>query len=106
MYVVDRKGEKVRFLSEKIGKKCCGLCCRVPCITKNFCKTQKTWLINKSGFKSRAAYDGMRTVFKKKSSRKLLVPALKFRPGGTCCLTNFVRRVNQKASQSTILTFR
>jgi hypothetical protein len=32
------------------------------CITKNFFKTQNSRLINQSGFKSRAAYDGARTV--------------------------------------------
>ena len=60
------KGKKVRFLnpsrSEKIEKKCCGLCCRAACITRNFFKTQNLQLINKSGFKSRAAYNGVRMV--------------------------------------------
>jgi hypothetical protein len=39
-----------------------GLCCRAAYTTKNFFKTQNPWLINESGFKSRAAYDGARTV--------------------------------------------
>ena len=43
-------------------KKCCGLCCRAAYTTKNFFKAQNPLLINKSGFKSRAAYDGARTV--------------------------------------------
>jgi hypothetical protein len=29
-------------LTERIGKKCCGLCCRAAFITKNFFKTQKS----------------------------------------------------------------
>ena len=45
-------------------KKCCGLCCRAAYITRNFFKTQNPRLINESGFKSRAAYDGARTVAK------------------------------------------
>ena len=43
-------------------KLCCGLCCRAACITRNFFKTQNPQLINESGFNSRAAYNGVRTV--------------------------------------------
>ena len=61
------EGKKVWFLkSEKIGKKnakkCCGLCCRAAIISWFFFKAQNPRLINESGFKSRAAYDGPRTV--------------------------------------------
>ena len=49
--------------SENIGKKCCGLCYRAACITKNFLKTHNPQLINESGFKSRAAYDGACMVY-------------------------------------------
>ena len=60
---LNRKGKKGLFLrSEKIGKKCCDLCCRAACITRYFFKTQNPRLINKSSFKSRAAYEGARTV--------------------------------------------
>jgi hypothetical protein len=47
---------------EKSRKKCCGLCCRAAYVIKNFFKAQNPLLINKSGFKLRAAYDGVRTV--------------------------------------------
>ena len=43
-------------------KKCCGLCCRAAIISWFFFKTQNPRLINESGFKSRAAYDGACTV--------------------------------------------
>ena len=43
--------------SEKIGEKCCGLCCRAVCITRNIFKTQNPRLVNKGGFKSRAGYN-------------------------------------------------
>ena len=49
--------------NEKIGKKCCGLCCRVVCIARNVFKTQNPRLINKRGFKSRATYSGAHTVY-------------------------------------------
>ena len=52
--------------NEKIGKKYYGLCCRAACITRNFFKTQNTQLINESGFKLRAANDGM--VYEKRLS--------------------------------------
>ena len=32
-------------------------------VTRKFFKTQNSWLINKSVFKSRAGYNGARTVF-------------------------------------------
>ena len=40
--------------SEKIGKKCCGLCCRAACITRNFFKTQNPRLHIKSNLWWRA----------------------------------------------------
>ena len=43
-------------------KKCCSLCCRVACITRNCFKTQNPRLINKSGLKSREIYNGSRKV--------------------------------------------
>ena len=47
----------------KIGKNISrGLCCRAAYTAKNFFKTQNPRLINESGFKSRAAYDGACTV--------------------------------------------
>ena len=49
--------------SENIGKKCCGLCCREVYITRNVFRTQNLQLINESGFKSRAAYDGACMVY-------------------------------------------
>ena len=46
-------------------QKCCGLWCRAVYITRGlFCRTQNPWLINESGFKSRAGYNGASTVFK------------------------------------------
>ena len=38
------------------------LCCRSPCITINFLKTQNPGLVNESGFKSRAGYYGVHTT--------------------------------------------
>ena len=39
-----------------------GLCYRAAIISRLFFKAQNPLLINESGFKSRAAYDGARTV--------------------------------------------
>ena len=61
---IKQKGEK-RFSPskrKKIGKKCCGLRFRAAFITRHFFKTQNPRLINESGFKLSAAYDGARTV--------------------------------------------
>ena len=41
-----------------------GLHCRAVCITRNFSEPQNPQLIIESGFKSRAGYDGARTVVK------------------------------------------
>ena len=59
-----KKGEKGAVIldplrNEKIGEKCCGLCCRAVCITRNFFRTQNPRLINESGSKSRLGYNDM-----------------------------------------------
>ena len=64
---LSEKGKKVIFSkSEKISKKSRnngrGLCCRASYISISLFKAQNPRLINESGFKSRAANDGARTV--------------------------------------------
>ena len=55
---INRKGKKRSvFKKWKNREKCCSLYCRAACITRNFFKTQYPRLINKSGFKSQAAYE-------------------------------------------------
>ena len=44
------------------GKSSCGLYCRAVCITRNISESQNPWFIIESGFKSRAGYNGARTV--------------------------------------------
>ena len=61
-YKQSSKRTAVSVFDCKMHKKCCGLYCRAARITRNIFKTQNPQLINKSSFKLRAAYDGLRTV--------------------------------------------
>ena len=65
--------------SEKIGEISYGLYCRVVCITRNFFEFQNPRFIIESGFKSRADYNGARTV---SSYRDIL--CLKWTPALFC----------------------
>ena len=59
---IKRNKNRLLYWNRKKGQISCGLRCRAVFIRRKLSEPQNPWFIIKSGFKSRAGYDGARTV--------------------------------------------